>query len=127
MYSKWSPTQPDQGANRLETLLGFFLQSSEMEPPFPPPHPQASVSPPPLVPGEGHTRMVGRGGGGAPIRTRAAAEHNLHGDWIKFKWTTMDRSSTSYLLATLARDMATTVAVACSSKEEEEVGTNPCE
>jgi hypothetical protein len=39
----------------------------------------------------------------------------------------MDRSSTSYLLATLAKDMATTVVVACSSKEEEEIGTNPCE
>ncbi len=39
----------------------------------------------------------------------------------------MDRSSTSYLLATLAKDVATTVVEACSSKEEEEVGTNPCE
>jgi hypothetical protein len=39
----------------------------------------------------------------------------------------MDRSSTSYLLATLVKDVATTVVVACNSKEEEEVGTNPCE
>ncbi len=39
----------------------------------------------------------------------------------------MDRSSPSYLLATLAKDMATTVVVARSSKEEEEVGTNSCE
>ncbi len=39
----------------------------------------------------------------------------------------MDRSSTSYLLATLVKYVATTVVVAPNSREEEEVGTNPCE
>ncbi len=37
----------------------LVLQSSELGPP--PPHPLASVSPPPLVPGEGHTRLRERG------------------------------------------------------------------
>jgi hypothetical protein len=39
----------------------------------------------------------------------------------------MDRSSPSYLLATLVRVMATTVMVASREYEEEEVGTNPYE
>ncbi len=41
--------------------------------------------------------------------------------------TVVDRSCTSYLLATLVRDVATTVVVARNSEEEKEVGTNPCE
>jgi hypothetical protein len=46
--------------------IRLFLQSSELGPP---PHLQASVSPPPLVPGGG-TLACGRGVGEVPVRTR---------------------------------------------------------
>jgi hypothetical protein len=39
----------------------------------------------------------------------------------------MDRSSPSYLLATLVRVETTTEVVGCRDYEEEEVGTNPYE
>jgi hypothetical protein len=53
--------------HRIDRVLGFFSSSPNCNPP--PPHLQASVSPPPLVPGGRHTPLRKRGWG-VPIRTR---------------------------------------------------------
>ncbi len=51
------PTPQSRQSARLS------LQSSDLAPP--PPHPQASVAPPPLVPGGGTHQLGGEGAGGA--------------------------------------------------------------
>ncbi len=58
-----NPYVSDGPKHRVDRVARLFLQSSELGLPSPP-HPQTSVSPPPLFPWEGTHSLAGEGMGG---------------------------------------------------------------
>jgi hypothetical protein len=63
----------------------LFLQLSKLGPP--PPHPQESVPPHPLVAGEGHTRLWERGWGGGSQFGRGDRLCGTLGIYVQCTWT----------------------------------------